>query len=279
VEELAGGIEFIGNNLEGFGGSGGGSTIGYAPGTIRGFDFVRCGITDADFDLGGGTTLGQACGNAPHGAVYLRATGLPINDPTERVIADPNADWTGGLNMQFQLFRRWRISGLADMRQGGQVWNGTKSSLYAFGTHKDTEYWRERTGRVPDIMGHRYDAFAGPGASADVVPFKTANDWQSWFRNQGGIGGPRAAFIEDGSFVKLREIAVSYNMDQPWVTRRLGLSSIDIRVAGRNLMTWTDYTGLDPEANLGGAEYLTQGFDFFNNPQTRSFVFAFSFNR
>ena len=46
----------------------------------------------------------------------------------------------------------------------------------------------------------------------------------------------------------------------------------DLRLAGRNLAMWTDYRGLDPEANLGGAEFLTQGIDYFNNPQTRSWV-------
>lgn len=52
-----------------------------------------------------------------------------------------------------------------------------------------------------------------------------------------------------------------------------------IVVAGRNLKTWTKYKGLDPETNLGGSEFLTQGIDFFQNPQTRSFVVAFTLNR
>jgi hypothetical protein len=86
-------------------------------------------------------------------------------------------------------------------------------------------------------------------------------------------------FIEDGSFVKLRELSVAYSFDQPWLRSRLGFSNVDIRLAGRNLLTWTDYKGLDPEANLGGAEYLTQGMDFFNNPQSRSFVLSFTLNR
>ena len=52
-----------------------------------------------------------------------------------------------------------------------------------------------------------------------------------------------------------------------------------MRVAGRNLNTWTDYTGADPEANIGGAEFLTQGLDYFNNPQSRSFVLSLTLNR
>jgi hypothetical protein len=85
--------------------------------------------------------------------------------------------------------------------------------------------------------------------------------------------------VEDGSFVKLRELAATYTFNQPWVRSRLGMSAIDLRLAGRNLATWTKYTGLDPESNLGGAEFLTQGVDFFNNPQTRSFVISLTLSR
>ena len=277
VDELANDIEFIGYNLEGFSGSGGSSTVGYAPGVIRGFDFARCGITSDDFSVGDGATLGQACAGQPRGALYVGSNGRPIADPTERVIADPNPDWTGGVNTSLQLFRRWNLSAIADVRRGNEVWNGTRSSLYAFGTHKDTEYWRERSATMRDLLGHRYPVMFGPGV--DTPTFTDAVGAQSWFTGPGGISGPRAQHIEDGSFVKLREVAVSYLMDQPWVQDRLNLTSINVRLAGRNLMTWTDYTGLDPESSLGGAEYLTQGFDFFNSPQTRSYVLSFSFNR
>jgi hypothetical protein len=79
--------------------------------------------------------------------------------------------------------------------------------------------------------------------------------------------------------VKLREISLTYTLDAPWVMRTLGVSSVDIRVAGRNLHTWTKYTGYDPETSLGGAVAPVTGVDYFNNPQTRSFVFTFTFNR
>ena len=53
--------------------------------------------------------------------------------------------------------------------------------------------------------------------------------------------------------MKLREVSVGYTFDQPWVARSLGMSSVELRVAGRNLKTWTKYTGLDPETTVGGA--------------------------
>jgi hypothetical protein len=63
------------------------------------------------------------------------------------------------------------------------------------------------------------------------------------------------------------------------VTHNLGLSSVDLRLAGRNLYTWTNYTGVDPETNLAGAGVTFQGVDYFNNPQTRSFVVSIGLNR
>ena len=97
-----------------------------------------------------------------------------------------------------------------------------------------------------------YPYVAGPGAG--VVAFQTPSDWQSWFNgNGGGFGTVGAQFVEDGSFVKLRELSLTYTRDQSWVRSLTSFSSADIRFAGRNLKTWTRYTGFDPEANLGGA--------------------------
>ena len=85
--------------------------------------------------------------------------------------------------------------------------------------------------------------------------------------------------MEDGTYTKLREISIAYTLDGKWVPNLIGLSSIDLRFAGRNLKTWTKYKGIDPETNLGGAAFATQGIDYFNNPQTRSFVVSVGLNR
>ncbi|HEU4564480.1 MAG TPA: SusC/RagA family TonB-linked outer membrane protein [Gemmatimonadaceae bacterium] len=244
-------------------------------GVLRSFDFARCGITDASMEIdladGSTSTLGALCGNAPNGALFIAEDGKPILDPVQRVIMDPSPDWTGSLRGAVTLFKKWQVGGLLDIKQGGQVWNGTKGATYHFGTHKDTEIRGEERTFGKDWM---QGPVAGPGAGTPVVLD------QDWFTGLGGGFGPATAqFIEDGSYVKLRELSLSYTADAPWVRNRLGLSSIDFRVAGRNLKTWTDYTGIDPETNLGGAEVQLRGIDFFNNPQTRSFVFSVGLNR
>ncbi|HMI45588.1 MAG TPA: hypothetical protein VK491_05425, partial [Gemmatimonadaceae bacterium] len=203
--------------------------------------------------------------------------GLPVADPTDRVIANPNPKYSMGYSTTARL-GKLTFGALADVRKGVTIWNGTRGILLRFGTLDETLV-RDRTGTFgKDWATDVYPIVAGPGAG--TVAFATANDWQDWFLGEGGgFGTTGAQFVEDGSFVKLRELSVSYSFDQKWLRDRFNFSTIDVRIAGRNLKTWTKYKGLDPEANLGGAEWLTQGTDYFNSPQTRSFVLSFSLNR
>ena len=116
---------------------------------------------------------------------------------------------------------------------------------------------------------------AGPGAGT-AVPI----NWMTWYWDGIGSGftGPSRQFIEKAGFVKLRDISLAYTIrDQGWLTR-MGFTSLDVQVSGRNLKTWTDYTGIDPESNLNG-QTLGRGLEYFNNPQTRSFAINFTLAR
>jgi TonB-linked SusC/RagA family outer membrane protein len=235
-------------------------------GVIRGADFARCGrglVID-------GVNIDQGCGSAPKGALYIAQDGFPVVDPTNRVIADGNPKWTGAVRTSL-TWHKLQLSGLLDIRHGGDIWNGTRGALTSFGTSAFTlDRGVQRTFGKDFMAG----PVGGPGANTPVTID------ENWYAGNGGGFGPVASqFIEDASFVKLREISLGYTFDQPWVTKTLGLSTVDLRVAGRNLHTWTDYTGIDPESNLGGAAVLIQGIDYFNNPQTRSFVISLGLNR
>lgn len=243
-----------------FAGAPGAAVLGSRVGVLRGNDFARCGIT-AGISCASGT---------PTGALYIDASGFPIADPEIRVIMDPTPDWTSSISTSLR-YKKWSFSGLLDIKHGGQIWNGTKGALYNFGTHKDTDIRGSTVTFGKDFMP---GPVGGPGAGTAVVID------QSWFTGLGSGFGPVASqFIEDGGFTKLREISVGYVLDGAWVDRVFGLNSIDVRVSGRNLKTWTKYTGIDPETNLGGAEVGLRGIDYFNNPQTRSFVFTVTLNR
>ena len=243
--------------------------VGQELGVIRSIGFLRCGISAA----GASAAFDAACAGATPGALYIDAGGFPVVDPDPRVIANPNPRWTGSLRSGFR-YKKVQVSALLDVRHGGQIWNGTKGALWSYGTHKDTE---DRGATKTFGQGGWWDGpVVGPGAGTAVTI------GQNWYRDGDApcpFTGVDEPCIENGGYTKLREISVSYTLDAPWVTRTLGVSSVDVRVAGRNLYTWTKYSGYDPETSLGGAVAPVTGIDYFNNPQTRSFNISFTFNR
>ncbi len=239
---------------------------------FRGLGFVRCGVTTSTNlkdKSGNPVDLASACAGAPRGAMYISASGFPVNDPVNRVIGDPNPHWTGSLHSDLH-FGKWALSALLDHKQGGMVANMTVGALNNFGTSKVTEQRDvSRTFGVDFLPGPT----VGPGKG---VPVQIG---QSWYTGLGSIySGLGESFMEDGTYTKLREISVTYSVTGT-VVKRAGFSSADLRISGRNLHTWTKYTGMDPETNLAGASALVQGYDFFNMPQTRSFVFSVALNR
>jgi hypothetical protein len=231
----------------------------------------------------------ECAGNA--GAVFISDNGFPLLDDNLRIVADPNYNWTGSARTTFR-FSKLQLSGLLDVRNGGQLYNGTRGALYSYGTHQDTEQRASciDAGAAPfascpgGFTGNEHTfgtdfwftgPVVGPGAGL-AVPIG-----EQWYRQ--GIGNTfnsnDEGFVETAGFVRLREVSLQYTIDQSWVRRTLGFSSIDLRVAGRNLWTSTDYKGLDPETNLGQAEQPVRGKDYFNLPQSRSFVFGVTLNR
>ncbi len=276
--------------LEGFGANEaeGADVIGYAPGVIIGTGFVRCGrgtqIAVPGLGAGAVQDIDALCAATPGGykrnALFLGPNGLPVADPEIRVIGDPHPKYTVSYASSLKIMNRLTLSGLLDVKKGGTQYDGTRGALYVFGTHKDTDR-RSGTGTYGvDYDTKTYPDVAGPGKG--VTGLRTPQDWENWLSivgTGGGFTGPGEQFMEDAGWVKLRELSLTFSLDQPFIKSLTGFSSADIRIAGRNLKTWTNYRGFDPEVNNAGSEYLTQGLDWFANPQSRSFVLSFSLNR
>lgn len=246
--------------------------VGQPIGVFYGSDFVRCGrgllVNDVNIDA----TAGE-CAGAPAGALYVGPDGYPVLDAIGNyVLGDPNPDWTGSLRANFRI-HKVSLSGLLDVRHGGLVYNGTLGALNHFGTSQESQVRRQGP---PVTFGTDFmqGPVAGPGAGT-AVPLNEA-----WFTGQGGVfNGPQSQFLMDGGFVKIRELSVGYTIDQPWVSRSLGFTSVEVRLAARNLVSWNNYIGVDPETGILGASNPAQGYDYFNNPQSRSWAFSLTFNR
>jgi TonB-linked SusC/RagA family outer membrane protein len=125
--------------------------------------------------------------------------------------------------------------------------------------------------RVAGLLDHRggYKIYNASGQFRCVVLVRCqdAFDPKTSLADQARIIASRlgsdAGFVEDASFWKLREVSVTLSAPNDWA-RRAHASALSLTVAGRNLATWTKYTGFDPEINFNGtsnfstAEFLTQ---------------------
>lgn len=193
-----------------------------------------------------------------NGEVLVRDDGYPLIDPVAGIIGDPNYDYALGISNTF-TFHRIRLYALLDIKQGGQMYNGTRNVMLNLGTHKFTE--------------NREEDFIFPGVNVNTgEPNDVAvrRDY-TYYSSQGGLAGLSEAAIEDASFVRLREVSLSYSLPQKWIANSF-IGSLDLGVSGRNLLLLTEYSGIDPETNLSGASN-SLGRDYFNMPNTRGYTF------
>jgi TonB-linked SusC/RagA family outer membrane protein len=193
--------------------------------------------------------------NAQGEIVIDPRTGLGARSSQFKIIGDPNPDFTASLTNTVTIRDNLRFNMLLDGRFGNDVANFTRRITEFFGSDAIVQQ------EIEAIRAKQQD-------STVVVPKYSVN---------GGRISNYEEYVEDGSFVKLREIALSYSFAQPWV-QRFGASSIDLRIAGRNLYTWTDYSGLDPEINLFANNTVARGVDFAVTPIPRQFILGATFN-
>jgi hypothetical protein len=80
-------------------------------------------------------------------------------------------------------------------------------------------------------------------------------------------------FVEDGSYARLKNLTLSYNFE-PLLLERIGVKSARVYFSGANLITITNYSGMDPEVNYRGDNNLLRATDFFTYPQARTYTFG-----
>jgi hypothetical protein len=193
------------------------------------------------------------------GQVVVGANGIPIQSATDGPLGSPIPDWQAGIRNSFS-FKGLTLSALLDIRQGGQVWNGTKGVLRGFGTSKATE---DRT--TTTIFPNSVFADGTP----NNVPIALGG--QAYNRNY-AFTGLDELNIEDGSWVRLREVSLSYAFPATLLQKTKFIKTASLALTGRNLFLSTNYSGIDPETNLTGASN-DFGEDYFNMPNTKSYGF------
>ena len=208
------------------------------------------GISPIIFGLGGATQRHEE--GYPLGGywdfsyTYSDANGDGLISANEITVAPQQSfqgstqpDHGGTLTSEFTFLRRLRLYGLLDARYGNKLDNSTEQFRCLFAI----------------CRGDR-----DPQASlAEQARSVAARNF-----------GLETGFFEDASFVKLREVSLTYSAPDQWA-RRLGASSMSFTVTGRNLATWTKYTGVDPELNTAGQANFSTA-DFLTQPPVRYFT-------
>ena len=101
-----------------------------------------------------------------------------------------------------------------------------------------------------------------PGDITEVPRYELGNTFNNRFSNR---------FIEDASYMRLKNLSISYTLP-PQIVGRYNLSSVRVYGTGTNLWTWTDYSGGDPEINSLDGSTASQGLDLDTFPQVRTLL-------
>jgi TonB-dependent SusC/RagA subfamily outer membrane receptor len=199
--------------------------------------------------LGFGTALGSF--QFEEGASATQIVGndsLPDGSVVVRKIGDANPDFTMSFVNNLR-FSRFRLYGLLDWQHGGSIINLTKF-LYDLGSNTAD--------------------YAEPITYGSLQTTKGANRLRLFPKQT-------AVYVEDASFMKLREVTLSFEVPSTMVSRLArGIRSAELSFSGRNLWTNTDYTGMDPEVSNFGNQAIGRNIDVAPFPPSRSFWFSLS---
>lgn len=168
-------------------------------------------------------------------------------------VGDPNPKFIGGFTNSF-TYRGFDLSVFLQFSYGNDVFHGSRLFLESLQGGDNqlasvTRRWRQ-PGDITDI----------PRATSDAI--KAAENKRVSSR-----------FIEDGSYLRVKNVTLGYSFDSA-ITDRLRLTSLRVYASAQNLFTFTDYTGLDPEVNYSGNDTQVIGTDFFTFPQARAITFG-----
>ena len=175
---------------------------------------------------------------------------VDANDRT--VIGNPNPDFTGGFTNDF-AYKNFDLSLLFTFSYGNDVININRIIMEGGRIRKGQNYFASYVNRwTPENQNNEYFRVNGYG------PLDFAYN---------------SRVIEDGSFIKLKTAQLGYNFQQKLI-RKLKLSTLRVYVAGQNLLTWTKYTGFDPEVSKFGSSALRPAFDYSVYPYARTITFG-----
>ena len=253
-------------------------TEGYAPGTYFGaklnrddkypIDINGDGKSDSDSDLLAFFTTGGAGVRSGWNPVMATPTEADVaagrakgTGALDWNLGKPTPDYTSSFGIKVNYGKNWSLNTLFESRFGD------------YGVTNLTDAFRKShslIGRNTPEAADNESRLINP-ANAGQGRLDAANEWVRKHLALSPYSGLNT--IEDASFVRLRELSLSYKVDAT-LAARLGLKSMTVAVSGKNLWMSTDYSGIDPETNSisgnsGGLNGFQQSIDAFGVPIPR----------
>lgn len=190
------------------------------------------------------------------------ATGAPIFtdvdgngtfDPNvdRKIVGNANPDFFGGIRSNLN-YKNFDLSVFFQYSYGNEQlhWN---------------RFFQEHGGtRNTNFLSTQLDRWQNPG-DVTMVPKLTAANYAGNLRP--------SRFVEDGSYLRLKTLNLGYNIPKSFISKLgTGVSSVRIYMTGQNLLTFTNYSGTDPETTATASTSLTRGIEFYTVPQSKSIV-------
>ncbi len=206
------------------------------------------------------------------GQMIVDSNGQPVlSTEVQDTGKNMNNDWMGGITTGL-TFKDFTLSAALDIRKGGYMFSRTKNLMQFTGNGVVTTYNSRRPFVIPNSVVDNGDGTYSPNTTPI---YQTNGSYQDYFNDYGyGYGGE--AYLLDRSFVKLRNISLTWNVPKKWV-RAMQLSDLSLTAFCNNVFTWTasDNRYIDPEnTTVSQASYgdlATQFGELYSNPSCRVF--------
>ncbi len=211
--------------------------------------------------------------------------GLPVYDSDLRIIGNYNPDYIMGIQNNFK-YAGFELGVLFDFKIGGNIYSETRLIAATAGNIEETLWGRDPEHKGPyEGMKEggitwekdgvtRTDGVIGDGVMLDNGQY-VDNSYivdASAYHNRRYSRGNETEGLYDASYVKLREMKLSYNFPKNWLDGMF-LKSLKLSVVGRNLALWTESPHFDPETVTFTGGRLIPGVEAHPIPSTRSFTF------
>lgn len=167
-----------------------------------------------------------------------------ITDLDRTLIGSPFPDFHGSM-LNSLAWKSFSLDFLLYLSWGNEIFNSTR--LYT------------ETISIGNQTTAILDRWKTPGERTDIPKASSYNERIS------------SRFVEDGSFLRLKSLKLAYTLNEQ-ISSRLGMSSLEVYMAARNLLTFTSYSGMDPEVNYNSSNSIILGTDFFTCPQPKTIL-------